>query len=102
MRVGSAVRAPEPGGPPMNMVRIEGAADLVRSLLAEGDPQVIPMASTTAVLEDGRLRVSAYATAPAITALEAAGATVTVLRDDAEMRAHLSRVFGRFEEPPVG
>ncbi len=86
----------------MNLIHIEGAEATVLGLRDISD--IILVLSSGESIPGGRIRVAAYATDRAITEIEARGVTVTVLMNNAELKAHMDELYNQIEasEPPVG
>jgi hypothetical protein len=83
----------------VNQVAIDGTPEVVGA--ARARPDVIPIQGEE--LEDGRVRLFAYVTTPAIAAVEALGATVEVIQTEAERAAGLEELYALLEEdePPL-
>lgn len=86
----------------MNLVEIEGLEATVREL--RDIPDVILVPSSTKFLDEGRIRMGAYATDRAVPEIENRGATVTTVIDNAALAARFADLdarIGQSEPPPV-
>jgi hypothetical protein len=75
----------------LNYIYIDGPPDTLRGLVDV--PDMILRLKGPESLEDGNIRVSAYATDEAITEVQNRGATVTVVFNNDEMAARTNELF---------
>jgi hypothetical protein len=84
---------------PVALIQVDGTLAQIQAL--RGTPGLhLAHGSTTEVGPDA-WRMAGRATAAAITAVEATGATVTVLKTEAEMQEQLAAAFDGIDENPV-
>ncbi|MEV8097959.1 hypothetical protein [Kitasatospora sp. NPDC085879] len=80
----------------MSLVQIAGSAEVLRAVVAM--PEIQDVRASLVTLDDGNLRVAAYASDEAVEAAVAAGAVVVVLISTEAVAGQQSRLAAAIEQ----
>jgi hypothetical protein len=84
----------------MNLIEIEGPAEILRGLL---DVEGLSLSTRSATeISPNRFVVSGTATDAAIATVQSRGATVRTIMDNAQYDAHVNRVFSQIARDDTG
>jgi hypothetical protein len=84
----------------LNLVHVDGTPEAVLAVRQRPDVTILGGQE----LERGRARVSGYVPTEAFSDIEALGATITVVKDEATLQAQDEQLYALFDEgesPPV-